>query len=184
MLARNQVCAEKLPFSKKTIQYRKYKSIDMESFKADLINSRLQNIASNDREVLIQIFNDELRDQLKKHAPVKTRELTTRPLSPWHTEDNHALRKDEAKTEKQWRRTGLTVHREIYINTKNKLTKEIKKSKRTYLQAQISSSTQSQKTLFRCTDSFFRKCNQISLPSVALPSRLPNMFNAFFLQMV
>jgi hypothetical protein len=59
------------------------------------------------------VYSDIISEVLDKHAPLKTRTIVIRPLAPWYNDTIDALRKEARKAEKRWRKTGLTVHRDI-----------------------------------------------------------------------
>ena len=71
-----------------------------------------------------------LSQLLKKHALLKTKTITIRPLAPWYYETVHALRKEARKEERTWRKTGLIVHKQIFKSKRNHLTNTIKTEKR------------------------------------------------------
>ena len=105
------------PRPTKTVSSRNYKKLDVKALKNDLINSELSIITSNDPEELATAYSDVVSKLLDKHAPLKTRTIVIRPLAPWYNNIVDALRKEVRKAEKRWRRTGLTVHKQIYKET-------------------------------------------------------------------
>ena len=61
------------------------------------------------------LYNTLLIGLLDKHAPLKTRTITIRPLAPWYTEDIREEKQKRRALERRWRRTGLTVDRERFV---------------------------------------------------------------------
>ena len=168
------------PRPTKTISARNYKKIDITAFKNDLINSELFTTTSNDPDELAKIYSDTLTKIIDKHAPQKTRTITIRPLAPWYNDNVHDCRKEVRKAERRWRRTRLTVHKQIYRNLKTQLTNTIKTAKKNFIQNKIENSSQSQKALFQCMDELLYKSKASALPSNIPTEELPNSFCTFF----
>ena len=98
---------------------------------------------SSDPEHLVMVFSKIATEILDKHAPLKKRSITVRPLSPWYNDSIKCHRREMKKAEKRWRRTQLVVHKEIYRHLKNALTKEIMFSKKRFMQDKIASTNHS-----------------------------------------
>lgn len=49
------------------------------------------------------------------HLPSKERVITLRPSSPWYTDDIKA-EKVKRRLERVWRKSGLTIDRQLYVN--------------------------------------------------------------------
>ena len=72
-------------------------------------------------EELIDEFNKALGNAYNEEAPLISKLVTIRPPTPWSNDD---IKKDKAwrrKLERKWRRTGLQVDYDQYIEFKNKL---------------------------------------------------------------
>ena len=121
---------------------------------------------------------------LDKYAPLKTRTTVLRPLAPWYDDNIKCLRKVARKAEKRWRKTRLTVHKQIYKEIKNKLTNTIKNKKKTFVQDKIKKAEHSQKALFQCMDELLNKAKVTALPTNIQPQSLPNEFSKFFLDKI
>ena len=168
------------PPPKKTVAARRFKSINLVSFKEDIKNSVLSHLSSEDPDELAKLYNQQLTEILDKHAPVKTKTVTIRPLAPWYTDDIQSLRKEVRHAERRWRRTHENQHREEFRDQKNNLTKQIKIAKKAHYQNKISSAGQVQKALFQCVDELVRKTKSTTLPSNLPKDEQPNSFKNFF----
>ena len=77
-------------------------------------------------------------------------------------------------------RTGLVVHQDIFMETRNKLANAIIKSKRNYIQNEITSASQCPKSLFQCMDELLNKTTKSplrsSIPVVDQREALSNFF--------
>ena len=70
--------------SVKTVTYRNFKSVNIESFKSDLAKSALcnENIVNLSYD-LVSSYNSTLSLLIESHAPLKTRTVVNRPRVPW-----------------------------------------------------------------------------------------------------
>jgi hypothetical protein len=172
---------EKEPLPKKEISYRKIKSIDIPKFKADLQSSLLEfSVDSGSISEAVDNFNHLLIKQLDSHAPLKHRILTVRPQQPWYNDEIHAARKEKKKMERKWRDTGLTVHKEIYREQKNKLTHMIENSKKEFYHDKINETKGDQKALFKCVNSLLYRSRSSSLPIHDSKQELCDTMSDFF----
>ena len=100
----------------KVITYRNTKCIDSEKFVSDLSNqiniSESVSFGEN-----ITAYNV-LKDILNVHAPIKSRMIKTVQNSPWFDSEYVNLRRLRRKAE-EYRKTGLIVHKEIFVKFRN-----------------------------------------------------------------
>ena len=88
------------------------RTIDRQAFKADV--STL--VTTLDRPTADQL-NDQLRAFFDWHAPATQRKVPERRSSPWYSavaSQLRALKQKKRRAERQWLRSGLTVHKQIY----------------------------------------------------------------------
>ena len=96
-------------------------AIDRQAFKADV--STL--VTTLDQPTADQL-NDQLRALLDRHAPATQRKVPQRRLPPWYStvaSQLRALKQEKRRAERQWLRSGLTVHRQIFNELKHKITR-------------------------------------------------------------
>jgi hypothetical protein len=81
--------AEKPAPIRKTVTYRKLRSIDIESFRNDIESLEIinSNVIISDVDEHVESFNNSLASLVDKHAPLLTKQITLRPTSPWYNED-------------------------------------------------------------------------------------------------
>ena len=158
----------KPPLPTKILHYRKIKSIDREEFISDLKTSHFMRQEYNDVNELTNAYNETLSNLLDRHAPLKSKTVTIHPTSPWYTPEIHEAKKIKRKAERTWRRTRLTVHREIFITERNNVNKHISKSKQDFYSNTIKESSNIQRDLYTCVNTLFNK---------NVPSKLPDSEN-------
>ena len=165
---------------RKTIQYRKLKSIDMSHLISDLNSSRLVTEDPDTVDDAVTLYNTVLQDLLDKHAPISSRSIAACEPQPWISEDILSAKRDRRSTEKMWRKSNLTVHKLIY-KEKCEIVKElIQKSKSEYFLSKITQCDGDQKKLFGIVDSLLGRGKPKQLPTKLGPLELAHAFNDFF----
>ena len=115
-------CSLVLPkraFQRKEVNYRKLKPIDLQELRDDISDSPLISTvdeAGHDLESLLTLYNTTLIGLLDKHAPLKTRTITIRPSAPCYNEDIREEKQKRRALERRWRRSGLTIERERFVD--------------------------------------------------------------------
>jgi exonuclease III len=169
----------KPPLPKKHIRYRKLKSISIDKFKTDILQSGLPNMTGTVDE-LAGAYSSVLSEILDRHAPLKERSVTIHPEAKWMNDDLKQAKLQKRKAERTWRRTGLVEHKEIYIDRRNILNKMISRSKQECFQQCITESSDSQRSLFRYVDELFNKKKTTILPTHESAEELCNRMVNFF----
>ena len=80
------LCLTKPSFERRTITYRKLRSLDSGLFIQDIMNSTLTNHNFTDVSVLTDCYTYTVRSVLDKYAPAKSRIVTIRPATPWYSD--------------------------------------------------------------------------------------------------
>jgi hypothetical protein len=170
----------KPPLPKKEITYRKLGSIDHDKFKEDIMSSRLIEGASDNIDDFTDKLNSVLGDILEKHAPVKKGTVTIHPIAPWYNDTIHKAKQAKRQAERKWRKTDLTIHKQIYQEKRNDLTSLIISSKRDHYQQKINDSSQSQSALFKCLNELLKKKKSTNLPDHTCSLKLSNRISEYF----
>ena len=90
-----------------------------------------------------------------------------------------AQKQVKRQAERLYRKTGLTIHKNIFKFQKNKTVNVIKEEKRKYILQKIACSNSS-KELFKTFNDLIGKKKNNSLPVDVPKNELPNTFNIFF----
>ena len=101
-------------FKRKEIAYRNLKRINFDRFREDIINSALMESDALSLDDLIGQYNTTLTSLLNDYAPIRKKVVTLRPANPWLTPEIQKEKVTRRRLERRWRRTRLTVDRELY----------------------------------------------------------------------
>ena len=112
-----------------------------------------------------------------------TKIINVRPAAPWMNIVIKAQKKVRRQAERLYKKTKLTIHRDIFKYQKNKTTKIINEEKSKYISNQITTSSNS-KTLFSFFNRLTGKHNNLTLPSDTPAENLPNKFSTFFIDKI
>ena len=160
------------------ITSRNLKKIDIELFKTSLKSSLNESVVNS-----VTAFNDCLTRTLDTFAPLRKRVISIRPFSPWINDAVKTIKQKKRQAERKWKKSGLTIHKEIFKSQKTECIKVIKNEKRKYVNDKISS-TNSSKDLFKICNVMLGKSNDKSLPDFAKKNELPDIFNNFFIEKI
>ena len=110
---------------------------------------------------------------------MQTRTITERLNSAWFTEELRAAKQRRRAAERKWRKSGLQVHRDLFIAEKNAVTALVDQEKARYYSDAISSNADDSKQLFRLVSKLLDGNPEHPLPS-SDPLDTANMFSEFF----
>ena len=158
--------------AKKSTQSRKICDINLDEFKADLQKSILSVFDVCD-------FESTIRGVLDRHAPLVSRTVSDRSDAGWFNKNVKQAKRDKRRAESIWRKSGLMVHREIFLNQKNRLNVEIKNAKRKYYNTKFSD-VNSCKELYQLSNHLLGKRKTRSLPNTDNDAALSEEFSTFF----
>ena len=142
---------------------------------ADASNTQVET----DADVLVATYNSSLRDVLDRHAPLVTRRVRARPSAPWLSESIRIARRSRRRAERRWRKTRLTVFRDIFVKERKTVSKTINDAKREYFSSKIKKAKDS-KTLFSITKDLIGASKAKVFPSLYSKNELPQIFSDYF----
>ena len=123
---------KKPPLSIRTVSYRKWKSVNLDSLSTSLANSDLCKHPPENLEELVSCCNKTLQTAMDKHAPLQTRTIVSRPRVPWYNDEIRQAKKDRRKAEKKWRRTKLHSDLTEFKIKRNTVTNLLYKARREF----------------------------------------------------
>ena len=178
--------AAKPPPVRKSVTYRKLKSINVHDFKKDIVQSDIMSSVTptSDINELVDAYNKGLASLLDKHAPLKTKTIVLRPSCPWFSEELHDAKHLRRKLERKWRLTRLTIDHEIYRNQCCITNKLLKNAKVSYYTEKVESCGRDQKTLTKVTRHLMGESSEVVLPSGKSSKVLAQEFSDFFVSKI
>jgi hypothetical protein len=168
------------PLPREVRTYRSYKSLDYAQLLTDIQSSDLIQNPNDSLCGLVEQYNNTLSNLLDKHAPLKTKVITIRPITPWYSDEIHAAKAERRKCEARWRESGLTVHRQIYKEARNKVTSLIKSAKISFFTDRVEGCGKDQKALFSVVNEILGRKKERKLPPHSSLKDILNSFSSFF----
>ena len=156
---------------------RNIKAIDRDAFDLDLLQ-RLSAIQDLSAETLDSC----LRSLLDQHAPATQRKCSSHRSTAWYSAVAEKLRDAKRKrrqAERQWRTSGLTIHKQLFTAAKNAVTSIVAGAKSAFYNVKIAACNTS-KELYAVTNDLLAKAKSTPLPSFCPVSELPSRFSAYF----
>ena len=156
---------------------------DLAAIDQTVFSNRLAETLRQHNPSSIDSFNNLLRDVLDEFAPILKKTVSCRPHVPWYTPAVQAAKQEKRKAERMWKKTGLTVHKNIYKSKRDDLCKIVENEKREHFNQKISSSGSS-KELFKTCNELLGKSKAEILPTNIMADEVSNKFNSFFIDKV
>ena len=106
---------QKPRFGKKVVKFRKLRSIDIDSFREDLLrDSDLLQKSYSHLNTLVEQYDRTVLSILDKHASEIQRQITVRPSAPWYTQEVADEKNKRRRLERKWRKSKMQSDRERY----------------------------------------------------------------------
>jgi len=169
---------------KKELVYRKLKAINTTQFYEDLKLTISSLDSIQDLNILFSRYNQVLSEQLEQHAPLRKTMITSRDYAPWQTEEIKSARCSRRHAEKRWRKTLLTVDREIYKDHRQNVIRLIGQAKMDYFSGLVQERAGDQKALFKLVNSLMNKSQTTPLPPHESLKELTDEFGKFFIDKI
>ena len=142
---------------------------NIKDINTDTLSSLIEHFQIPDHllspDELVTLYNNNLQNILNSIAPVKSRPVTFSQTAPWYTSELRSLKAKGRQLERLYKKTGLTVHKEMYNNHILHYKDCISQTKSDYYSTLIHSHEGNSKTLFTLL-------NRIVKPPDSLPSHL------------
>ena len=169
---------------RKTISFRKTRSIDFDKLRNELNNSSLILDPSPDLDALVDHFNTTLSKLVDVYAPVTTKTVTIRPYSPWYTDEIALEKRKRRSLERRWRSTRLPGDYENYVIQCDAVNSLLKSAKVSYYGNIIKNSKHDQRVLFQTVDRLLHTKSDPLYPTSSSDSDLANKIADFFTEKI
>ena len=162
------------------ITYRKFRDINIESFKADIRLSTFLNDTTGSADDLISHYMAGLSRIIDMHAPLLHKTITLRPHAPWYTEEIRDAKQLRRKLERRWRENKLKQDQIAYRTQCAAVAMKLHAAKTTYYSNKIAECKGDVKALYKITDKLLNCHHRPKLPSTDNTEHLPTQFLNFF----
>ena len=160
------------------------RNINVDSFSADIEQSELIQTPPEDLEELVLKYQNTLSDILDKHAPLKEKAIKLRPNAPWYNDATRAAKQERRKAERKYKKTKLTVHRDILKEKQAIANNLCYQAKVDYYNKKISDEKENSKELFKIANTLLHKEKLEALPSHSSETELADKFGSYFKQKI
>lgn len=155
------------PIPKKTVSYRKLKSIDEDALESDL-KSFVENSESiQDLDSLVKYYHDGLTQILDKHAPIITKLFAPKPKKLWFDDVCKSLKRDKRKLERKWRKSKLQIDYDNYKIARNIYVKHLYAMKVKHYKKAIEDCGDNTKKLYNTVFGLLNRSTEIEMPNDA-----------------
>ena len=134
---------------KRHVQYRKFAAIDNGRFAADLEASDFHAPEQNPTALLAR-YDSCIRSIVDDHAPIVSRTITVRPMTPWYNSELSAEKRDMRRAERAWRQSGLTVHRQT--GRRNNFRTSLKKARSGHYLSEIQKAGGNMRSIYKISN--------------------------------
>ena len=138
-----------------TQSYRNLKGVDIAKLNDSLLSSQLVQAPPSDSDELVRLNNQTLTTLLDEQAPLKTKEVMLRPHAPWYNESIRTAKQKRRRAERKWRKTDLTVDKELLKESQKEVSNLSEVAKKNYYNDKISENQNNPKKLFSISNSLF-----------------------------
>ena len=170
--------------TRKSVISRNMKAFSATDFAADLSTSiHLQSDA--DISANCELIYNTVRDTFDRHAPTRERLVPNRRPVPWINQSIIDARLKRMKAERDWRKSRLEVHRQIYRACRTDVVRLVESAKKSHYAGLVDDSAGNQKQLFQIVKGLLGHNNTSTvLPKHDDPLELANRFANFFINRV
>lgn len=149
----------------RTVNYRNWKSIDLNDFSA-FIESSLSGLTLSDPlEVNISLLNTVLLSGLDLFAPMKSRSVAFVRSAPWYNGELRSRKAAGRKLERKWRTSGLNVHYQAWKDHLLEYKAEIVSVRSQYFSQIIDNNQNNPKKLFHTINKLFKGNSSSNVPA-------------------
>ena len=150
---------------RKSVVSRRLMNFDFEAFNEMIISSGLSaDVSDLSLELLVDRYDNFLRDTMDTLAPVKSRTIVLRPKTPWYNEDiGNEKRKRRRLEPGRWRSSRLESDRLSYPEQCRVVKAMLYKAKEFYYSSVIQDNAHDTRLLFRSIDKLLQRQTEKAL---------------------
>ena len=161
--------------------------MDMEAFRDDLaflMSEQITHYNNTPFGARATMFNNSLYDVLNRHAPLRKKTIKEVPGCSWFNHEYILLRRQRRKAEKVATKSGLSIHRDIFVRLRKETTLLAKSLKKADINNSLLSANGDQKKLFSIFGKLVDENHDELLPDHQSEKELADRFANFFVNKV
>ena len=163
-----------------THNFRRIKSIDIDKLSQDIIDSTLITDPPSTLQELVDCYNFTLSSLLDKHAPVRSKLITSHQPNPWFTHELRVLKTDRRRCEHHWLADPSATTLRCLHQATNLYTKAVLAAKRLYYSELVQSVSDQPRELWHTVNTILHRKQPPSAPSGIPPQSIAQMFGSYF----
>ena len=181
MVLFNITYKSKVSFSRKQA-FRKYKSISLEDFSADVIKElKSVNITNTTTDNLVSAYNRSLKSVLDAHSPLKIKSVSCRKRVPWFSADLAGTICKHQKLERIWSEDQENREKFLQFYHQQWLVSNMwDQAERSFFLEALADNRTHFKEIFNICNNILSRNNNLPLPLSDLNINLTNNFNNYF----
>jgi len=129
---------------------------------------------------LTDTYNHSLTRILDNHAPARQKTITIRPSQPWFSDGLHQAKCVKRKSERRWRRTQLTIHKEIFKEDMNTYNNMLESAQTQFYNNRINECGNDTKAVSHVMNEILQRKKEVKLPTHSSSKELADKFVQFF----
>ena len=165
----------------KSIKYRRWKTLNKETFKADLKAACLTYDLACDTNAFVEFYNKTLNAILEKHLPLKEKVVTEHANCPYYNDIIRSCKTERRRLERRWRRTKDPNDRQNYVMKCREINDLLLTAKADYYKSKLAECGKDHKAIFRVINELLRRNTGETFPDdTGVQSDLPQKISDFF----
>ena len=160
--------------------FRHMKNIDIDGFCDDISSSVLISDPPSSLSELVSCYNKTLTAILDKHAPVKSKLVTSSKSNPWFTTELRVLKCDRRRCERQWRSCPSSKTLASVRKSTNLYNKALLAAKKLYYSELVQSNSNQPRQLWNTVNNILHRRHSPSLPTSLPVASVAQSFAKFF----
>ena len=162
----------------RSIIARSIRKVDCTAFARDIEAKLLLIQPDGHVETYLAEYQQAVTDIMDIHAPLRTIRLKGEEPKPWYTEHIHKERQKRRQLERQFHKSGLEIHKQIFREQSLAVVRLIDDAKTNYYLTRFQAA--SSKETFKLLNDVMGTSGDITLPPVSDPQQLADQFADFF----
>ena len=148
------------------------------------LNCYILNVPEQNPEVILTRYDECIHSIVNAHALLISQTIATRPMTPWHTSELSDEKRALRHAERNWRQTGLAVHRQIYTGLCNTIRKSLMTARSHYYRTELTSAGGNIRRVYQIANTLLGQAGDRPLPEDATQATMAAKFQESFTEKI